>query len=64
MPYLIDDADLDAFLVYAMRERNLDAAQRQADAQSASNDHRTSLAVLRELNLRLLIRDTTRTKFS
>lgn len=58
MPFHIDDRDLAAFLVYASRERSLDASQRSAGY--GSEDHSRSIAALRELNRKMLLRETRR----
>ena len=58
MRFTIDDRDLAAFLVYAARERSLDAAQRAAGNSVGSADHRQSIAALRELNRKMLLRET------
>jgi hypothetical protein len=63
MPFIIDDRDLEAFLIYAARERSLDASMQQSERHGRSSEHRESIALLRELNRRLLIRDTTRMRF-
>jgi hypothetical protein len=57
-PIHIADRDLTAFLVYAARERALDESQRRANLLSDSADHCTSIDALRELNKRLLFRET------
>ena len=59
MDHGIDDQDLRAFLNYAARERSLDASLRMATTHGESDDHRRSIDALRELNRRMLIRETT-----
>lgn len=61
MLFQIDDRDLAAFLVYAARERSLDASQRAALYAAGSEDYRRSIAALRELNRKMLLRETRRT---
>jgi hypothetical protein len=60
MNYHIDDRDLMAFLVYAARERSLDASFRAATKYGHSDEHRRSIDALRELNKKMLFRDTRR----
>lgn len=60
MNFHVDDRDLSAFLVYAARERSLDASLRAADAFSHSREHSKSIDALRELNKRMLFRETRR----
>ncbi len=55
----IEDSDLSAFLTYAARERSLDASLRLATHQGRGAEHRKSIDTLRELNARMLIRETT-----
>jgi hypothetical protein len=55
----LDDRDLRAFLVYAARERSLDASLRIARV-TRSVEHRQSIDLLRELNRRILFRETRR----
>ncbi len=55
----IDERDLRAFLVYAARERSLDASMRIARV-TQSVEHRQSIELLRELNRRILFRETRR----
>jgi len=57
----IDDRDLAAFLVYATRERSLDSSLRAASKYSRSEDHARSIDALRELNKKMLFRETRRT---
>jgi hypothetical protein len=57
---MIDDRDLSAFLVYAARERSLDAAVRSADKYGRSAEHKKELDNLRELNKKMLFRETRR----
>ena len=56
----IDDRDLSAFLVYASRERSLDASLRAANRYGRSDEHRRSIDALRELNKKMLFRETRR----
>jgi hypothetical protein len=56
-PIRIDDRDLSAFLVYAARERALDESLRHS-LQSGTAEHRRSIDALRELNMRMLFRET------
>jgi hypothetical protein len=60
MNYSIDDRDLSAFLVYAARERSLDASLRAANKYGRSDEHRKSIDALRELNKKMLFRETRR----
>ncbi len=60
MNYSIDDRDLSAFLVYAARERSLDASLRAATKYGRSDEHRKSIDALRELNKKMLFRETRR----
>jgi hypothetical protein len=63
MNYRIDDRDLAAFLVYATRERSLDASLRAASRYARADDHRKSIDALRELNKKMLFRETRRSNF-
>jgi hypothetical protein len=60
MDFHVDERDLSAFLVYAARERSLDASQRAANRFSRTDEHRKSIDALRELNKRMLFRETRR----
>ena len=60
MNYRIDDRDLSAFLVYAARERSLDASLRAANKYGRSEEHKKSIDALRELNKKMLFRETRR----
>jgi hypothetical protein len=60
----IDDRDLSAFLVYASRERSLDASLRAANRYGRSDEHRRSIDALRELNKKMLFRETRRDSHS
>lgn len=60
MNYRIDDRDLNAFLVYAARERSLDASLRAANKYGRSDEHKKSIDALRELNKKMLFRETRR----
>ena len=59
-PIQIDDRDLSAFLIYAARERALDESLRNAGRFARSDEHRKSIDALRELNKRMLYRETRR----
>ncbi len=63
MNFRIDDRDLAAFLVYATRERSLDASLRAASRYARSDEHRKSIDALRELNKKMLFRETRRSSF-
>jgi hypothetical protein len=60
MNYRLDDRDLSAFLVYAARERSLDASLRAATKYGRSEEHKRSIDALRELNKKMLYRETRR----
>jgi hypothetical protein len=60
MQYRIEDHDLSAFLVYAARERSLDASLRAANKYGRSEEHKKSIDALRELNKKMLFRETRR----
>ena len=60
MNFRIDDRDLSAFLVYAARERSLDASLRAANKYGRSDEHKKSIDALRELNKKMLFRETRR----
>jgi hypothetical protein len=60
MDFHIDDRDLSAFILYAARERNLDASQRAASRYARTDEHRQAIDALRELNKRMLFRETRR----
>jgi hypothetical protein len=60
MDFTVDDRDLAAFLIYAARERSLDASAQSVGRFSRVEDHRASIEALRELNRRMLIRETRR----
>jgi hypothetical protein len=64
MDFRIDDRDLSAFLVYAARERSLDASLRAASRYERADEHRKSIDALRELNKKFLFRETRRSSFS
>lgn len=53
--YIIDDRDFSAFIIYSARELSLDASLRNA---ASSPEHRHSIASLRELNKRMLFKET------
>ena len=57
----VDDRDLAAFLIYAARERSLDASTRTATKFGRSTEHKRSIDALRELNKKMLFRETRRT---
>jgi hypothetical protein len=59
-PIRVEDRDLAAFLVYAARERSLDESLRNAGRFVHSEEHRKSIEALRELNKRMLFRETRR----
>jgi hypothetical protein len=63
MNYRIDDRDLAAFLVYAARERSLDASLRAASRYSRSAEHQKSIDALRDLNKKMLFRETRHSSF-
>ena len=56
----INDRDLAAFLVYCARERSLDASLRAANKYGRSDEHKKSIDALRELNKKMLFRETRR----
>lgn len=60
MNFRVDDRDLAAFLIYAARERSLDASLDAATRFARSDDHRKSIDALRDLNKRMLFRETRR----
>ncbi len=60
MKFQATDRDFTAFLLYAARERSLDASLRSIDASGRSDDHRRSIDALRELNKKMLFRETRR----
>lgn len=60
MNFRVNDRDLSAFLVYAARERSLDASLRAATRFARTEDHRKSIEALRDLNRRMLFRETRR----
>lgn len=60
MSFRVDERDLNAFLVYAARERSLDASLRAANRYARSDEHRRSIDALRELNKKMLFRETRR----
>ncbi|HEV3088140.1 MAG TPA: hypothetical protein VGX96_13030 [Candidatus Elarobacter sp.] len=60
MNFRIDERDLSAFLVYAARERSLDASLRAANKYGRSDEHKKSIDALRELNKKMLFRETRR----
>lgn len=55
--YIIDDRDFAAFVVYSARELSLDASMRNADIANGA-EHRRSIAALRELNKKMLFKET------
>ena len=55
--YSIDDRDYASFIIYAARELSLDASARNAGNVNA-DEHRRSIAALRELNKRMLFKET------
>jgi len=62
MNFQIDERDLNAFLVYAARERSLDQSLRNATKYGRATEHRRSIDALRELNKKMLFRETRRTE--
>jgi len=58
MKQQFDDKDYSAFLVYAARERSLDASLRTASKFARGDEHRKSIDALRELNKKMLFRET------
>ena len=50
--------DFRAFIRYANRERSLDASVNAAPEHKRSEDHVASVRVLRELNKKMLFRET------
>jgi hypothetical protein len=57
-PIHVDDRDLSAFLIYAARERALDESLHNAARFAHSDEDRKSIEALRELNKRMLFRET------
>jgi hypothetical protein len=62
MEFRIDDRDLSAFLAYAARERSLDASLRAAAKYGRTREHQKSIDALRDLNTKMLLRDTRRSR--
>ncbi len=60
MDFHVDDRDLSAFLIYAARERNLDASQRATSRYARTHEHQEAINALRDLNKRMLFRETKR----
>jgi hypothetical protein len=60
--YLTDDRDYAAFVIYAARELSLDASLRNA-APFSGEEHRRSIAALRELNKKMLFKETRHARF-
>jgi hypothetical protein len=60
MDFEIDERDLHAFLIYATRERTLDASLRAASTYGRAAEHQKSIDALRELNTKMLFRETHR----
>jgi len=58
MKQQFDDKDYSAFLVYAARERSLDASLRTASKFARGDEHRKSIDALREMNKKMLFRET------
>ena len=58
MDFQVRESDLAAFVIYASRERSLDAALRVAEKQGRFQEHRKSVAKLRELNYEMLMSET------
>lgn len=61
-PYSLDDRDFAAFLVYAARELSLDASLRAAEGTPHAEEHRQSITALRELNKKMLFKETRRAR--
>lgn len=59
--YSIEDRDFAAFIIYAARELSLDASLRNTGAANA-DEHRRSIAALRELNKKMLFKETRRAR--
>jgi hypothetical protein len=57
---MFDPHDFAAFIVYANRERSLDASLRAAQENGRSEEHRRSIELLRELNKKMLFDGTNR----
>lgn len=57
-PIHLDDRDLSAFLIYAARERALDESLHNSHRFAHGDEHRKSIEALRELNKRMLFRET------
>jgi hypothetical protein len=55
--YTIDDRDFTSFIIYAARELSLDASARNT-INVNGDEHRRSIAALRELNKRMLFKET------
>ena len=60
MRYQMHDRDFAAFLLYATRERNLDASQRATRYFARSDEHQEAIQALRDLNKRMLFQETRR----
>ena len=58
MEFEIDDRDLMAFVLYAQRERSLDASLRAAARFGSTEDYTRSIDALREINKKVLFRET------
>lgn len=58
--YVVRERDLAIFIIYAARERSLDASLRAAQKYGRSDEHKKSIDALRELNKRMLFRETDR----
>ena len=63
MNFRVTDRDLAVFLVYAKRERSLDASQLAVSKYPHSDEHRRSIEALRELNCKMLLRETRRSTY-
>jgi hypothetical protein len=60
--YITDDRHFAAFVIYAARELSLDASLRNA-GRHVSEEHRRSIAALRELNKKMLFKETRYARF-
>ncbi len=54
----VDDRDLSAFLIYAARERALDESLLNSARFAHADEQKRSIEALRELNKRMLFRET------
>ena len=58
MQFKIDDRGFTAFLHYAERERSLDESLRAAQKYGRGEEHERSIDALRQINKRVLFRET------